>query len=411
MTSTAAARNLRPFVFLQAANFTSLVGGSMVFMLMPWIAIQLTGSAVNAGLMITITSIPGLLLSPVMGSFIDKFGRRRMALLSEFGTGVINLLIAVIAAVAGMSLPALIAIAIIRTIVGAGVMSARKSLVPDVAAAGKLSLERANSIHEGVAAAGFATGPAIASLLISSIGAFNTFYVVAAIEALAVICTLAIRVIEQREAHDDDAGRNWLQYSIQGFKIVFQIPAILTILSAFLVLSMVYMPTEMVLLPKWYNSIDNPAGLGFLLSVMAISTSAGTFLFEQFTKFLSFANILRVAILGVAAGMIPMSFFPPQWAMLAFGVVLGFAWGPLPVLLNTVIQRLVPANKRGRVFSLEMTLWTAGPMISMTLAGAAVDAFGVRVMYPVFALLVAIAALIVSTRKSVRDLNLAEVTE
>ena len=411
MTVAAPARNLRPFVLLELASFLSLVAGSMTFMLMPWISIQLTGSATTAGLMVTLTSIPGLLLSPVMGSFIDKFGRRRIAILSEFGSAVINLLLAAVAALVGLDITAFIAIAIIKTIVGSGVMSARKSLVPDVAAAGKLTLERANSIHESVAAAGFATGPAIASLLISVLGEFNTFFVVAGIGVLATTVMLFIRVVEQREAHDDDEGRNWLQYSIQGFKIVGQTPAILTVLSAFLVLAMVYMPTEMVVLPTWYNSINEPTSLGFLLSIMAISTTAGSLLFERIAKLMSFANILRFAILGVSAGMIPMAFLPPQWVMLAFGVVLGFAWGPLPVLLNTVIQRLIPANKRGRVFALEMTLWTAGPMISMTFAGVAVDAFGVRVMYPVFAALVLVASIIVSTRKSLADLNRAEAVD
>ena len=405
-------RNLRPFVLLQAASFVSLVSGSMTFMLMPWIAIQLTGSAVNAGLMVTITSIPGLILSPVMGGFIDRYGRRRVAILSELGSAVMNLVIAVLAAVIGLSLPALIAIAIIKTIVGSGVMSARKSLVPDAAAVGNLTLERANSIHESVAAAGFATGPAIASILVSSIGAFNTFYVVAALGAVAVLITLAIRVHEHHEARDaEDEGRNWLSYSIQGFKVVFETPAILTIMSAFLVLAMIYLPTEMVVLPSWYQSIKQPSGLGFLLSVMAISTTVGSLLFERVAKVLSFANILRVAILGVSIGMLPMSLLPAQWAMLAFGVVLGLAWGPLPVLLNTVIQRLIPANKRGRVFSLEMTLWTAGPMISMTFAGMAVDAFGVRVVYPALAALVLIASVIVSTRKSLADLNRAELVD
>ena len=404
-------RNLKPFILLQAASFMSLVSGSMTFMLMPWIAIELTGSAANAGLMITLTSIPGLLLSPVMGGFIDRFGRRRVAILSELGSAVMNLVIALVAMAVGLDLGSLIAIAIIKTIVSSGVMSARKALVPDVAAAGKMTLERANSIHESVAAAGFATGPAIAAILVSSIGSFNSFYVVAALGLVSVLITMAIRVHEEREAHDDDEGRNWLSYSIQGFKIVFQTPAILTIMSAFLILAMIYMPTEMVVLPTWYNSIDEPTGLGFLLSVMAISTTVGSLLFERVAKVLSFANILRVAILGVSAGMIPMAFLPPQWAMLAFGVVLGLAWGPLPVLLNTVIQRLIPANKRGRVFSLEMTLWTAGPMISMTLAGVAVDAWGVRLVYPVLAALVVTASIIVSTRKSLNDLNRAEIVD
>jgi MFS family permease len=404
-------RNLRPFVLLELGSFISLIAGSMTFMLMPWIAIELTGSATSAGLMVTITSIPGLILAPIIGGFIDRFGRRRMAILSELGTAAINLAIAGIALSLGLNLPTLIAIAVLKTIVGAGVMSARKSLVPDVAAAGNLTLERANSIHESVAAAGFATGPAIAAILVSTIGEFNTFFVVAALGFLSGLVMLAIRVVEQREAHDDDEGRNWISYSIQGFKILFETPAVLTIMSAFLVLAMIYMPTEMVVLPAYYNAIDEPESMGFILTVMAASTTLGSLLFERVAKLLSFANILRFAILGVAVGMIPMAFLPPQWVMFVFGAILGFAWGPLPVLLNTVIQRLVPANKRGRVFSLEMTLWTAGPMISMTFAGMAVDAWGVHVVYPMLAALVVVAAVWVSTRKSLADLKRAEAVE
>ncbi len=404
-------RNLRPFILLELGSFVSLIAGSMTFMLMPWIAIELTGSATSAGLMVTITSIPGLILAPIIGGFIDRFGRRRMAILSELGTAAINLAIAGIALSLGLNLPTLIAIAVLKTIVGAGVMSARKSLVPDVAAAGNLTLERANSIHESVAAAGFATGPAIAAILVSTIGEFNTFFVVAALGFLSGLVMLAIRVVEQREAHDDDEGRNWISYSIQGFKILFETPAVLTIMSAFLVLAMIYMPTEMVVLPAYYNAIDEPESMGFILTVMAASTTLGSLLFERVAKLLSFANILRFAILGVAVGMIPMAFLPPQWVMFAFGAILGFAWGPLPVLLNTVIQRLVPANKRGRVFSLEMTLWTAGPMISMTFAGMAVDALGVHVVYPMLAALVVVAAVWVSTRKSLADLKRAEAVE
>ncbi|MEY3537935.1 MAG: hypothetical protein RL645_749 [Actinomycetota bacterium] len=404
-------RNLRPFILLELGSFISLIAGSMTFMLMPWIAIELTGSATSAGLMVTITSIPGLILAPIIGGFIDRFGRRRMAILSELGTAAINLAIAGIALSLGLNLPTLIAIAVLKTIVGAGVMSARKSLVPDVAAAGNLTLERANSIHESVAAAGFATGPAIAAILVSTIGEFNTFFVVAALGFLSGLVMLAIRVVEEREAHDDDEGRNWISYSIQGFKILFETPAVLTIMSAFLVLAMVYMPTEMVVLPAYYNAIDEPESMGFILTVMAASTTLGSLLFERVAKLLSFANILRFAILGVAVGMIPMAFLPPQWVMFVFGAILGFAWGPLPVLLNTVIQRLVPANKRGRVFSLEMTLWTAGPMISMTFAGMAVDALGVHVVYPMLAALVVVAAVWVSTRKSLADLKRAEAVE
>jgi MFS family permease len=103
--------------------------------------------------------------------------------------------------------------------------------------------------------------------------------------------------------------------------------------------------------------------------------------------------------------MIPMSTLPPQWAMITFFFTLGLAWGPLLPLLNTVIQERIPADKRGRVFALEMTMWNAGPLLSMVAVGNAVDAFGVGAVYTVLAWGVLIAGLFVSFNKYIRQLD------
>ncbi|MEN9714569.1 MAG: hypothetical protein RJA35_36, partial [Actinomycetota bacterium] len=137
----------------------------------------------------------------------------------------------------------------------------------------------------------------------------------------------------------------------------------------------------------------------------------GSFAFEALSKRVSFAVIMRGAIIAVAVAMVPMCFFPATWVMFTAGAVLGLAWGPLPPLVNTVVQRKVPASERGRVFSLENTIWSGGPMISMGLVGWGVDALGVHIMYPIIAGLVLLAAIILSTRKSVKDLNTAEYSD
>ena len=138
---------------------------------------------------------------------------------------------------------------------------------------------------------------------------------------------------------------------------------------------------------------------------MAAASVVGSLLFERLHKWLSFSNILRIGILGVGLSMLPMSQLLPVPLMLVFGAVLGLVWGPLMPLLNTVIQRKIPANKRGRVFSLEMTIWTAGPMLSMVLVGSAVDGIGVGPVYTALAILVLLAAVLVSTSKQIRELD------
>jgi DHA3 family macrolide efflux protein-like MFS transporter len=408
MILTSDKRSLKPFILLELANFSGFFSASMVFLLYPWLSLNVTGSSASAGLVIAVTSIPGLLMSPLIGSLIDKFGRRRFAYISEWLTMLTSLAVPIVALLAKIDLFSLIVIGLVRSIMGFGGPSARKSLVPDVAERGGITLERANSIHESVAAAGFATGPAIAALLLSSMSEIDTFYVVAAVGALSGIFVWLIRVTEKHEEHDSSADGSFIRYATQGFRTLAGTPSVLIVMSAFLTLALIYIPIEMLVLPRYFNSSDNPAGLGFLLTAMAASTSISSLLFEAFTKIFRFSTILRIGLMGVAVPVLLMAFLPDYFWMILLGLVLGFAWGPLSPLLNTVIQRKVPANERGRVFSLEMTIWSGGPMLSMVVVGLAIDAFPLQAVYIALGLLTLATALLISLNRRTPELNTAE---
>jgi MFS family permease len=398
-------RNLAPFLLLQLSSIASVISGSMVFIAIPWIALEITGNSASAGLVVSLTAIPGLLLSPILGSVIDKLGRKNVASWSELLTVMTSLLIPIVAGLWELTLPALIVIGLLRALVGPGGSTARKSLVPDVAAAGKLTLDRANSIHEAIFASGFAIGPALATFCIASIGSANTFLVVAGFGAISAFFAFLIRVTEQHEENDESEKEPFYIYAVQGFKILFTTPSVLVLMSAIMTLALIYLPTEMLILPTAYSEMGDPEGLGTVVSAMAFASVFGALFFEQIHKRISYANILRIGILGVPLSMIPMSQLPPQWAMIFFGLILGLVWGPLLPLLNTVIQTKIPANKRGRVFSLEMTVWSAGPMLSMVAVGAAVDAIGVKPIYLALSLGVLVAGILVATNKYIKELD------
>ena len=398
-------RRVAPFVLTQLASLTSITSGSMVFIAIPWIALEISGSAASAGLVVALTAIPGLIVIPVIGSVIDKFGRRRVAIWGEWITATLTLLLPLVANLWGLSLIGLIILATLKNVVSPSGSTARKSLVPDVAKPAGMTLDRANSIHEAVFATGFALGPALATFCIALIGSANTFFVVAFFGALSGLFAILIRVTEQHEENDQTEKEPFIRYAMQGFKILFATPSVLVMMSAIVILAVVYLPTEMVVLPAYYNSLADPEGLGLLISAMAAASILGALFFEQIHKYLSYSTILRIGILGVPLAMLPMSQLPPQWAMLTGALVLGLAWGPLLPLLNTVIQKKIPANKRGRVFALEMTIWNAGPLISMVAVGTAVDGIGIRPTYTILATTVMIAGVLVSFTRHIKKLD------
>ena len=408
MTSNSVRKSRIPFVLLELSNAFGLIADAMVFITYPWLTLQTTGSSASAGLVVALTSVPGLLLSPIAGSIIDKIGRRRSVYLGEIMIFLTCFILPITALLMRVDLTVLIIIGLIRSFLVFGGPSARKALVPDVAERAGMTLERANSLHESIAGAGFAIGPALAAVLISWINAYNTFYVIAFFGLVSALFAFLIRVHEKHEPHDEASGKGAFHFATQGFRVLFGTPSVLILMFAFLSLSMIYLPTEMIILPRYFNQTHDPAGLGILLSAMAVTAGIGSLMFEWVARRLSFSNIMRVALIGVALTVVVMSFLPSYTVLLFMGLLLGAFWGPLGPLLNTVIQRKVPANMRGRVFSLEMTIWTGGPMISMVIVGATLDWFGVQPVYFVVAALTLTSALLVAFNKRAPELNTAE---
>jgi len=378
----------------------------MVFIALPWLALEITGSAASAGALVALTSIPGIFFGPILGTLIDRIGRRISGFISEVLTALTILLIPVVHNSIEISFALLVLLALGRAIVSPASSTARKSIIPDVAGPSGLSLERANSIHEAVFATGFAIGPAVAALFIGLIGPFDVFYVVALFSTLSATALFFVRTKESRGDGVSETG-SLLQDTILGAKTILKTPAVLLGLSFVMTLAMIYLPTEMVVLPAHFNALNYAEGLGLLISTMASASVVGALLFEKLQKRFKYSTIMKFGFIGLGSSVLLMSFLPPFWVMLILGAVLGFSWGPLMPMLNTVIQRVIPENMRGRVFGIEMTIWGAGPTLTAVVVGIAVDGFGVQPVYFVLAVIVLALSVFVSFNKSNKQLDAA----
>ena len=395
-----------PYFLVELSNITSVISGSMVFIALPWLALEITGSAASAGALVALTSIPGIFFGPILGTLIDRIGRRISGFTSEVLTAVTILLIPVVHNSIEISFALLVLLALGRAIVSPASSTARKSIIPDVAGPSGLSLERANSIHEGVFATGFAIGPAVAALFIGLIGPFDVFYVVAFFSTLSATALFFVRTKESRGDGVSETG-SLLQDTILGAKTVLKTPAVLLGLSFVMTLAMIYLPIEMVVLPAHFNALDYAEGLGILISTMAGASVVGALLFEKLQKKFKYSTIMKFGFIGLGSSVLLMSLLPPFWVLLILGAVLGFSWGPLMPMLNTVIQRVIPENMRGRVFGIEMTIWGAGPTLTAVAVGIAVDGVGVQPVYLFLAVIVLVLSVFVSFNKSNKQLDAA----
>ena len=399
---------MRQFLLSQVANFAAVIAGSITFIALPWAAYQISHSSTASAVTLAFTSIPVILLSPFMGSLIDKFGRRRVAYLSEILAGICVILVPIFNNLFGMTLVMLTVLSLIKNFFSPTGQTARKALVPDVAERAGLTLDRANSVHESVFAAGFAAGPAIAAFLIANADVYAAFLASGIAAVVSAFAVLAIRVTERQEFDPNEEKGNAFVFAIQGIKTLGRIKVLGLVFAGFLMLSIIYIPTEMVVLPRYFNDIKDPQALGLLITTMAGMSMVTTLAFEWLHRVVGYANILRIALLGVSTAMLPMSFLPPQWAMIMLGAVLGGVWGPVAPLLNTVIQKLVAANMRGRVFALEMMMWNMAPLTSFIVVGWALDTFKVQPVYLSLALLMIAGSTLIAIAPRLKDLRAIE---
>jgi MFS family permease len=395
-----------PLILHQVSNFSSGLGNSIVMITIPWLILEETGSPAFAGLVAAISAIPGLIISPIGGWLVDHVGRRAVSVGADLLSSLAVLAFPIVALTYGLSSLSILLIAVIGAVFDPAGYTARKTLLADVAKASEIELDRLNGIHDGFMGISWILGPAVGAGLISTVGAINSFWVSAGLFVLAAIAILFLRVGNLGKEARDLAEQNG-EVSDRSLRIGFQVlwndKLLRTITFAILVIAAVYLPTETVVLPTYFEKLDNPAGLGIVISALAAGSAIGSFGYGWISKRISRKNLVRMTLVGTAVSIIPMAFLPPLPVLILSGFALGLSWGPFNPLISTLIQQRVPADQQGRVFGVQTAVFYAAPPLGMVLAGLAVESMGVGATYLILAAILATTALLALLTKSLRS--------
>jgi len=369
-------------VFLhQLSNFVSGLGNSIVMITIPWLILQETGSPAFAGLVAAISALPGLFISPIGGWLVDHIGRRSVSIGADLLSSLSVMAFPIVALTSDLSSLTILLIAVVGAIFDPAGYTARKTLLADVAKASEIKLDRLNGIHDGFMGLAWIIGPAVGAGLISTIGAVNSFWVSAALFIIAALAIAFLRVGNLgRDARDLAEQRGEVSNrSIRvGFQVLWNDKLLRTITISILVLAAVYLPTETVVLPTYFEQLDNPAGLGIVISALAAGSTIGSFGYGWISTRLSRRTLVRMTLIGTAVSIIPMAFLPPLPLLATAAFFLGLSWGPFNPLISTLIQQRVPADQQGRVFGVQTAVFYAAPPLGMVISGLSVENVGVK---------------------------------
>jgi MFS family permease len=373
----------RPLYLLEGANALSGLSNAIAIITVPWLIFERTGSATQAGLVVAVSAIPGIIISPFVGALIDHYGRKRVSIGSDLLSALSVMLFPIWDSLFGLTFASIATFAVLGAAFDPAGYTARKSLIPDVAKASNTSMDKLNSWHEAVFSGGWALGPAIGAFAISIVGAANSMWIVFIAFILAIILISLLHVgdlgLEHREEINDQE-KFWTS-TLRGLQVLKSDKAMYYLTISIVFLAMVYLPTESIILPKYFSDIDDPRGLGYVLSSMAAGGIATTLAYPKLVKHFKKRSIVIGSLAATSLAMIPMTFFPPIGLFVLAGFLLGLGWGPMNPLMNSMVQQRVAPHIQGRVFGVQTSLFYASGPIGMFVTGVSVDAFGVRPVY------------------------------
>lgn len=372
----------------------------------PWLILERTDSPAFAGLVAAISALPGIFISPIGGWMVDKLGRRMVSIGADLLSALSVAAFPIAAITFGLSNSTILTIAVVGAIFDPAGYTARKTLLVDVAKASDIDLDQLNGIHEGFMGMSWIFGPAFGAALIASVGSINSFWVPAGLFLIAALSIAFLRVGNMGKDSKELANKMGEKTDARvraGVQTLWNDKLLRTLSIAVLVLAGVYLPTEAVILPTYFESIQNPTGLGLVISSLAAGSAVGAFGYGWISARIERKNLVRLILLGSALSMIPMAFLPPLPLLMAAGFFLGLAWGPFNPLISSLVQQRVPAHLHGRVFGVQTAVFYAAPPLGMLLSGLSVENYGVNFTYVVIAGILSVTSILALLTKSLRS--------
>ena len=341
-----------------------IAGHTMMQVTVGWLAFNLTGSALDLGYVTLALAVPSVSLTAVGGVFADRWDPRRIIAIIQAVAAVMVTTLAVLSITDRMELWHLIVGAFVTGSVIAFDQPSQQALFPRL-------LPDRRQLANAVPLIGVAwdfnriISPAIAGFLIHAGGAGTSFLVsVAGFSAMVVM----VQLVRPRKAERIHAG-NVFQNLREGVSYIrrhqtFRILVSLAYLNSFLGMS--YIP----LLPIFAVDVlhVDARGLGFLASAGGVGAIAGGLFAPRMLGRFRAGRLLTVGTLLFGAALTGFAFstsFPLSMALIA---VEAAASTLVFVVIEIVLQMLVPDQLRGRVMGIMTIVW------SMPALGAAVIA-------------------------------------
>lgn len=378
-------RRNRDIRLVFAAQVVSYLGDWFTFVAMAGLVEDATDSRFLVSLVLVSMTVPGLVMSPVAGSFADRFDRRRILVtVSVLQAASASLLLLHSVAGIWITFVAQCSIAALASFVGPATGAAIPNLVDN-----EDDLRRANALFGSTWGIMLAIGAALGGVFSTAFGRNAAF--VADVVTFLVAALLFAGVRTRMQSHETRSAGAVRARPVADMKEAIHVARGDKVILALLCSKMTFavgagiVSQLAVLASNAFNMGDS--GRGLLIGVRGIGSGLGPIIGARIAG-RDMAKLLRVC--GVAGLLFSVCYFfaalSPVIGIAAVFVALAHLSGGAQWTLSTLgLQIQSPDHVRGRVLAGDMAL--VNMMIGLTsiLAGITSEILGVRPAIIVFA--------------------------
>jgi MFS family permease len=362
-------RNYRLFF---AGQFVSLIGTWMQMVAQAWLVYRLTGSAVLLGLASFSGQIPVFVLAPIGGTVADRYNRHRVIVVTQTAAMLLAGLFALLTLTDRIQVWHVLVLAALAGCVNAVYAPARQAFVVDMV--GKEDLMNAIALNSSMVNGARIVGPAVAGVLVATIGEGWCFFA-NAVSYLAVIVALLMMRIP-RQSFVPVAG-SALANIIEGFGFVGRNRPIRALLLLLGLVSLMGMPYA-VLMPIFADQIlhGGARGLGLLMGASGIGALTAALILAARRGVQGLGRWVAVSSTAFGASLVLFSLSRSFWLSAALLLPAGFSMMTEMASSNTLIQTMVPDHLRGRVMAVYSMMFMGMAPFGALLAGALAHQLG-----------------------------------
>jgi MFS family permease len=338
-------RNFKLFVSGQSV---SLIGTWMTRLATSWLVWRLTHSALLLGVVGFAGQILTFALAPFAGVLIERMDRRKLLVWTQALAGMQSLAMAGLTLAHIITVKEIIGLSLLQGLINAFDMPGRQSFLVQMVE-DKADLGNAIALNSSMVNGARLIGPALAGIVISAVGE-GWCFAIDGVSYIAVIVSLLLMQVKPLVIQR--AAVSMVEQMREGWAYVSTFRPIRSILLLFALLSLMGWPYA-VLLPIFASTVLHGGAhtLGFLTGASGVGALASAVSLAMRKSVRGLTTMIQVAAGMFGVGLILFGMSHVLWLSMVLLLIVGFGMMQGLAASNTVIQTLVPEDKRSRVMS------------------------------------------------------------